>query len=235
VEFEHLRNAISLYAQAGILPSLEVIQVEHFIREERLEELLRFSRFIPPGRLPLFVKGFSRFFAGDMFGAAAILIPQIESSLRHVLESIGEIATHLNHSLIQDERTLNEILDHEALNTVLGRDVVFNLKGLLISRHGFNFRNRLSHGLLEPHEFYSLPTLFLVWLWFRICCNQAVVEYQRHVEFWQQQAYQAHHAAVEKKAYDLWQSRVRDGREGTAEDDWNEAEISLLKPPLNCN
>lgn len=234
-EFEHLGNAIALYSRGLVLPALEVIQTEHLVRVCDLEDLFRFSKFIPTNKLKGVAQGYRYFFSGDMFTAASILLPLMESSLRHILESSGEIATNINHELIQDERTLNDILDHPGLGRILGYDVVFNLKGLLVSRHCYNFRNRALHGLMETAEFSSAGILFLLWLWFRLCCHHVVNLYFKQQELWQRQALEAQQTAIAKAAYLIWEERLSTGRRGTAETDWAEAEKVLFNEPLNCS
>ena len=43
------------------------------------------------------------------------------------------------------------------LEHALGRDMVFNLRGLLVEQHGSNLRNRMAHGLLDVHAFFYRP------------------------------------------------------------------------------
>jgi hypothetical protein len=56
------------------------------------------------------------------------------------------------------------------LGRVLGDDLVFELRGLLVERHGSNFRNLLAHGLLDQDAFYSGESIYLWWLTLHLCC-----------------------------------------------------------------
>lgn len=233
--YEQLRKAIDLYAAAGISPALEILSTEHQISRDNIADILRFSRFIPTGKLSIFVEGYFHFFSGNLFAAAHLIVPQIEPILRHLLESGGVIATQLKHDLVQDESTLNSLLDEPALVQILGDDIIFNLKGLSISRFGFNFRHRLAHGLMEPHEFSGGPIAFLLWLILRLCSHHLVVAYHDGLEKWERQASEKRLKATQEGAYFIWERRLREGIVRTAETDWLEAERTIQQEPLNCS
>lgn len=68
---------------------------------------------------------------------------------------------------------LNDSHFETVLIQVLGEDLVFQLKGLLVHHHGANLRNEIAHGTLGVNEFnsgfYGLQSIYLWWLALRLC------------------------------------------------------------------
>jgi hypothetical protein len=101
--------------------------------------------------------------------AAHLLIPQLESSLRYLLIQWGVITSMLTGDMIQDEYPLTKIIYMPELNEILGKDLTFDLQGLLVDRHGFNVRNKIAHGMLSFDEFFYPEESYLWWATLRLC------------------------------------------------------------------
>lgn len=101
---------------------------------------------------------------------AALMIPQIENSLRYVLSASGVITSTLTSRLIQEERDLNVLLRLPEVAEIFGDDVVFEMQGLFVERFGANLRNRVAHGLVRDTSFYSSEVLYAWWLVLRLLC-----------------------------------------------------------------
>ena len=69
------------------------------------------------------------------------MIPQIENSIRYVLNNYERQTSRQIAEGIQEESSLNYTLECEELVEVLGKDLVFDLQGLLIKKEGENMRN----------------------------------------------------------------------------------------------
>jgi len=146
---------------------------EHFIRVEDFLPFLLHSPFVPPSRVRTYARGLYAGFIGDFLVAAHLLVPQLENSLRYILQEGGEIVTSLDSKGIQNENGINKLFeDHqERLEQLIGRDITYDLRGLLAEHAGTNLRNRLSHGLLDDAVFMdSLPyhAIYLWWLTLRL-------------------------------------------------------------------
>jgi hypothetical protein len=86
----------------------------------------------------------------------------------------------LKDDLTQLERDLNELLYHEDVEKVLGPDLVFTLRALLIEPgFGANLRNNLSHGLMSTDQFVDNDSIYSWWLVWRVCCMPMLVRLQR--------------------------------------------------------
>ena len=122
--------------------------------DERIfDKFLECNPFVPKDRIEIFRQGFLRGFNGDWLGSMHILVPQIENSLRHLLENMGFLVTSINEEQIQQERDLNSLLYSEVVINALGEDMIRALRGLFTEKSCFNLRNRLAHGLLSSGHF----------------------------------------------------------------------------------
>lgn len=168
----------SLHAQALIEPARAQILREHTVRVADIMAIVCDNPFVPPGREDFFAHGLQAGFKGDFAAAVHLLVPQIENSVRYVLEQRDVITSGLDDEGIQDERDLNRTLRlpefAEPLKEILGEDLVFDLRGLLIERYGANLRNDAAHGLLDYGDFYSAPCVYLWWLTLRLCCTPVI-------------------------------------------------------------
>ncbi len=72
-----------------------------------------------------------------------------------------QVASSLDSNQIQDERSLNTTLYNPKLAEVFGKDIMFDLQGILVERLGANLRNRMAHGLMDHQSFYSIEVPYL--------------------------------------------------------------------------
>lgn len=155
--------------QSFIDPCRLQIWGEHQPRIRDLRFLVESHPFVPRGHEHSFARGFHAGFEGDFLGVAYYLVPQVESSIRYVLERRGIITSKLDNKLIQEVRSLEKLLMEPETNQALGEDHVFELRGILTEEFGGNLRNRLAHGLLSDGECYSAAVMHLWWLLLRLC------------------------------------------------------------------
>ena len=154
-----------------ILPALEQINLDHYIRPNDLIEIVTNSPFVPPDRQHIFLRGLYHGFTLDFMVASSLLVPQIENSLRYVLQQQGVIVSTLDPEGIQEEYPLGRLLyGILEVKGIFGEDLVFDLQGLLLERFGSNFRNRLAHGLVTDNECMSPASAYAWWLVFHLCC-----------------------------------------------------------------
>jgi len=158
-----------LMVEGLIKPSIYQLNLEHRICENDLNFIVKNNPFIPEDRKQLFIKGLLAGFKSDFLVSTHILGMQIENSIRYVLNNEGVITTSLSSEGIQEEIDINRLLDFPELVPVFGEDLIFDLKGLLISRFGDNLRNKLAHGLLSSYDFSSSAMIYFWWLILQIC------------------------------------------------------------------
>jgi len=167
--FSFVSNERGLRVEALIKPCLYQLNLEHRIYENDLFFIVNNNPFVPEDRKPLFIKGLIAGFNSDFIASTHILGLQIENSIRYILNNQGVVTTSLSSEGIQEEIDINRLLDFKELIPILGEDLIFDLKGLLISRFGDNLRNKIAHGLLSSKDFSSSAMIYLWWLILQIC------------------------------------------------------------------
>ncbi len=91
--------------------------------------------------------GLERYFSEDFPSALHLLIPQLERTLRNMLERLG-VATTILRGKVIEEKTLGRILKEPKLEEFLGEDISCYLHTFLIDKRGDNLRNDIAHGLI---------------------------------------------------------------------------------------
>lgn len=156
--------------EALIEPARYQINLEHNVSIDDFTFIVLNNPFIPPQREIIYARGFLAGLKGDFLVSTHLLVPQIEHSIRFLLERQGCIVSSLDDRGIQDEHNINVLIHRPELIEILGEDIVFDLKGLLVHRFGNNLRNHMAHGLMNYSEFFSDFNSYLWWLTLRLCC-----------------------------------------------------------------
>lgn len=160
----YVSSCRSLYMQSGVIKALECIRLEHNISLNDWTCFLKNRPFVPQERIKTFALGLYHGFHGDFVSAAHILIPQIDNSIRHILEADNIQTSKTVEGGLQEEMGLKQTLDRDETKKMLGEDIVFDLKGLLIEKSGTNLRNKMLHGLMNDAELDSADLAYLYWL-----------------------------------------------------------------------
>jgi hypothetical protein len=107
---------------------------------------------IPPDRSELFYSGIKLGLEGRFCEAAHILIPQLENSLRFLLEAMGHNVSQLGNDLLHNEMLLNPLFKNYRkvlVDLFESDDLVFVMESFLCLKSGENFRNEMAHGLIS--------------------------------------------------------------------------------------
>lgn len=104
------------------------------------------STFVPADRTYIIGLGISEGFRGNFIQAAHLLAPQLENSLRYLAVRNGINMTNLERE-IQHENLLGGCL--EKLRPLADTDIIDELRDFLVDGFSVNFRNELSHGLMD--------------------------------------------------------------------------------------
>lgn len=126
--------------------------------EEDLDFLVNNNAIIPSGREKIIRKGLYFGLQGDLYAAVHILIPQVESIIRHLVDMCGGNTFYIDKDGNANDYLIGTLLSSQELNDCYDNDILFCLKGLLDKKEGSNLRNEVAHGFLEPGnrsiEFY---------------------------------------------------------------------------------
>ncbi|MDR5589010.1 DUF4209 domain-containing protein [Salegentibacter agarivorans] len=156
-------NLISIIREIKIIMDFDKI-----ISKELVYSLIDKSKsnFIPSHRTYLFAEGLYQGFANNFILSTHILLPQIENSLKDIIQQNGRNTTRLTDD-IQNDNTLGSILSIDKSNKMLDgicdKDLLLELNNFLIDGNNTNFRNQVCHGLIEPIliDYYGI---YLWWL-----------------------------------------------------------------------
>lgn len=154
--------------QAVLRTALNIISQEHDLSSERVIDVIATSAFIPDGRMDYFVKGIVAGFNGDLLCALHILVPQLESSFRMILEQAGTSPRNISAEGIEELWGLDKCLSNEIIVKALGQDLAFELQSVLTSRIGPNLRHSIAHGTLPANTFNGPEPLYLFFLIVRL-------------------------------------------------------------------
>ena len=133
-----------------------IMDKDYLISMEKIEkDIIRLnSRFIPKDRLTFFIQGLYQGFNNNFVVAAHILIPQIENSLKHIL-NLKNICTTNYYEEIQEDNMLGGLIEKIINSPISKKDFLIELKDFLVEKNGENFRNSLCHGLLSENEIFG--------------------------------------------------------------------------------
>lgn len=162
---------VSIVVQGDIWPALEVLLLEHRLREADFTELARHSPIVPKERSGLFGKALFAGFERDFVTALHLLIPQIEHLVRVHLKQAGAKTTNLDKDGVQNENGMSTLMDLPETEQVFGKDLAFELKSLFCDAFGPNLRNELAHGLLDEDACHSPFAIYAWWLALRLTFN----------------------------------------------------------------
>ncbi len=155
--------------QAYIIPALEQVTLEHTVLLSELMGLCAYSPFVPPGHETIFAQGLHAGFQSDFMKAAHFLVPQIENSLRYLLERNGIVTTKLDRFGVQRHLDLSDLVIDPRLEEVMSRKVLLELRTLLTDNRGPNLRHQLAHGMLDDAAFASAEAVYAWWLILSLC------------------------------------------------------------------
>ncbi|MEO7380159.1 MAG: hypothetical protein ABIV25_00280 [Paracoccaceae bacterium] len=145
--------------------------------------IVQMSSFIPAGHHHIFSVGFARLWQGDYATAGHLLLPQIENSLRHILQMSGRDSSKMEEDGIEGDRPLNILLGYcrADLEAILGVDMVWELDSLLNFRPGPALRHELAHGKMGWNAFFSDEAISACWLVYLLTVSPLLRYWDSHV------------------------------------------------------
>lgn len=155
---------VGMTVQGRILPALEILQLEHRLREADFIHLASQSPIVPMGRERLFGMALFAGYDCDFVTALHLLVPQIEHMVRFHLKSSGVKTTTLDSKGIENENGLSTLMDLPESEMIFGEDLSFEIKALFCDPFGPNLRNELAHGLLDDKACQTIYSIYAWWL-----------------------------------------------------------------------
>ncbi|MEM9452216.1 MAG: DUF4209 domain-containing protein [Cyanobacteria bacterium P01_E01_bin.6] len=168
---KHYVMELGIVVQGNVWPALEVIRLEHRIRESDFILLARQSPLVPPGRESLVGKALFAGYDNDFVTSIHILVPQLEHLVRFHLKQAGVNTTNLDQNGIEDEHGLSTLMNNMEVQAIFGENVAFEIKALFCDPFGPNLRNELAHGLVGFEQAQSMYSIYVWWLMLRVIFN----------------------------------------------------------------
>ncbi len=159
---------IGLSVRGLIWPALEVLHLEHRLRDTDFIEIASRSPIVPSGRQRLVGKALYAGYDADFASALHLLTPQIENLVRWQLKRRNVKTTTLNDQGIESEIGLSRLMDRPEIPHILGEDLTFEFKTLFCDSLGPNFRNEVAHGLLEDEACEGISAVYAWWFGLKI-------------------------------------------------------------------
>lgn len=132
--------------------------------KEGIKELISNSHFVPQERVGIYERAIISGFEGDLLLFSHLIVPQIENSVRTIFCMNRLKITSVSPLGIQQEKDLNQLLTDINAEKIFGKDLLWEMRSLLVERTGPNFRNRICHGLMSSEDVNSSSSVFLLWL-----------------------------------------------------------------------
>ena len=165
---KHYGREIDLAVRGSIWPAMEVLVLEHRLREGDFVSIAQDSPIVPKGRETLFGKALFAGYEKDFIVAIHLLIPQIENMVRWHLKSAGVKTTNLDQDGIENENGLSTLIELPEVAQIFSEDRSFEIKALFCDPFGPNLRNELAHGLLDNDACQSTYSIYAWWFGLRI-------------------------------------------------------------------
>jgi len=162
---------LTLIVQGNVLPALEILHLEHRIREVDFLSIVKQSPIVPPGREVIFAKGLYSGYDHDYVTALHLLSPQIENLVRYHLKNAGAKTSTLDSCGIENENGLSTLVALPDMKTVFGDDLTFEIKALFCDPIGANLRNEIAHGLVDYNDCNSVHGVYAWWFTLRLVFN----------------------------------------------------------------
>lgn len=126
---------------------------ENKISSEILVTYLKKTPIIKAERFPLIENSLKAYFEKNYIVFIHLIIPQIEESIRNVIEVSGGTVLKVSRSGGYQLRTLDDILRDPILIKTLGEDFTNYFRILFTDQRGWNLRNNVCHGMISPYAF----------------------------------------------------------------------------------
>lgn len=149
----HMSQTMS-FGALSLRKALEGLTRKYSLNKESLLEQLALSPVFLEERKEILLEALEAYFAGNMITFIHVIVPQLESALRTLVEMVGGDVLELLRSGGFDLKALDKLLRDASLVDTLGEDIRLYVRVVLTDKRGWNLRNNVCHGLL-PSDQYS--------------------------------------------------------------------------------
>ncbi|MDO8420657.1 MAG: hypothetical protein Q7S99_00695 [Parvibaculum sp.] len=175
-QIAHNEDIRRLYVDASLIdPARQTILSTHSITERHLDPIIACSPFIPDSQKKIWSMGLLRYFQNDYISAAHLLLPQLESSLRHILKLNGISPVKRFDDGTEEDLDLGGMLsrNRNELDKILSANLAAEIERIFHLRPGPALRHDLAHGLLSSGQCSGHNVHYANWLMYKLCVSFA--------------------------------------------------------------
>ena len=127
-----------------------------------IESVVRASPWVPEDRVQQLTEGLWQGFCNNWISAIHVLAPQVEAMVRNQLK-VKHIRTVHENEWKEDEKGLSAY--EKSFPRLFSQLIEYEMTSLFCNPIGFNFRNKVAHGLLSDGDCTNSAELMYAW-WF---------------------------------------------------------------------
>jgi len=149
---DHICNEMSkmiYYLSVFLRPCIHAFKTKFMINEKNLLAYMLKSPIFNASCGSILMKGLIALFADEHIAASHILVPQIESAFRKLIEIEGGDILKPTRGGGFNYISLDNILSDPISENIYGNDITSYLRVLYTDNRGLNIRNNLAHGLMN--------------------------------------------------------------------------------------
>ena len=126
---------------------------------EKVMQRIKLSPIFEEDRYAIIAVALNYFINGEYVLFSHLIVPQIETAIRNLVDMSGEPVIKLQRGGENDKRkgyqykTLDELLRQPSIEYVFSEDGAYYLRLVLTDQRALNIRNNLCHGILSPEYF----------------------------------------------------------------------------------
>lgn len=156
---QYMENVLSI--------SVEKLEKDNLIKSEDYFDFIKSFGLYDISSLEIIKQGIKRHFAGDFISSIHVLIPQIEGTLRKILEEKGFPITEAKKDI--KLVLLKDIIKKCETENIFDKNLIHYLKVKFGDNEGMNQRNDVSHAFLSKiSDFNHTSSLALIYIIMRL-------------------------------------------------------------------
>jgi hypothetical protein len=141
------------FASIFLTPIIQQAVTRFGLDKTHVLKFLELSPIIQAGRIEIIERALDAFFNKDYVVAIHLLIPQIEESIRVIVETSGGNVLKPARSGGYHLKTFDDILRDDIVRNVLDDDLVDYFRIIFTDPRGWNLRNNVCHGMTNSNMF----------------------------------------------------------------------------------
>lgn len=161
--FKTFERSAHFTAAGFIIPALRKLRENLKLDLEYFENVVRDCVLVPEEQKNIMSKALYHGYNMDFHSALMMLCPMVEAILRNVLKR-AEIPTVTINETSESEKSMTLLLDIASNHGILNRETVFKAEALFTDPLGFNFRNKVAHGLIDDYSGNSYGSVYVWWV-----------------------------------------------------------------------